>query len=117
MFRLMLGEMTHDEDSIIDRALLETYAKKDITPDADLANAEPPVMGDFEEVLGGMTGAESLVERLKKFTEGTFAGLFNSRTNIELNNQLVVFSDRYLDHHFVYLEYRPIAVKAPHLSY
>jgi type IV secretory pathway VirB4 component len=105
MFRLMLGEMTHEEDSIIDRALLETYAKKDITPDADLANVEPPVMADFEDVLGGMTGAESLVERLKKYTQGTFSGLFNSRTNIELTNQLVVFSVRDLED-----ELRPIGI-------
>jgi len=105
MFRLMLGNLTHEEDSIVDRALLETYAKKDITPDADLANIEPPVMGDFEDVLSGMTGAESLVERLKKYTEGTFSGLFNSRTNIELNNQLVVFSVRDLED-----ELRPIGI-------
>lgn len=105
MFRLMLGTMTHEEDSIIDRALLETYAKKDITPDADLANAEPPVMTDFQEVLSGMTGAENLVERLKKYTEGTFSGLFNSPTNIELGNQLVVFSVRDLED-----ELRPIGM-------
>lgn len=105
MFRLMLGTLTHEEDSIIDRALLETYAKKDITPDADLANVEAPVMTDFQEVLSGMTGAESLVERLKKYTEGTFAGLFNSPTNIELNNQLVVFSVRDLED-----ELRPIGM-------
>jgi len=105
MVRLMLGDVTHEEDSIIDRALLETYAKKDITPEADLANIEPPVMSDFEEVLGGMTGAESLVERLKKYTQGTFSGLFNSRTNIELNNQLVVFSVRDLED-----ELRPIGI-------
>ena len=105
MFRLMLGDITHEEDSIIDRALLETYAKKDITPDADLSNVEPPVMSDFEEVLSGMTGAEALVERLKKYTQGTFAGLFNSPTNIELNNQLVVFSVRDLED-----ELRPIGI-------
>ncbi len=105
MFRLMLGNITHEEDSILDRALLETYAKKDITPDADLANAIPPVMSDFEEVLSGMTGAETLVERLKKYTQGTFAGLFNSPTNIELNNQLVVFSVRDLED-----ELRPIGI-------
>jgi type IV secretory pathway VirB4 component len=105
MFRLMLGNLTHEEDSIIDRALLETYAKKDITPDADLANAEPPVMTDFQEVLSGMTGAENLVERLKKYTEGTFSGLFNSPTNIELSNQLVVFSVRDLED-----ELRPIGM-------
>lgn len=105
MFRLMLGNLTHEEDSIIDRALLETYAKKDITPDADLANVEPPVMADFQDVLSGMTGAENLVERLKKYTEGTFSGLFNSPTNIELNNQLVVFSVRDLED-----ELRPIGI-------
>lgn len=105
MIRLMMGEVTHEEDSIIDRALLETYAKKDITSDADLANVEPPLMSDFEEVLGGMTGAEGLIERLKKYTQGTFSGLFNSRTNIELNNQLVVFSVRDLED-----ELRPIGI-------
>lgn len=105
MFRLMLGNLTHEEDSIIDRALLETYAKKDITPDADLANVEAPVMSDFQDVLSGMTGAENLVERLKKYTEGTFSGLFNSPTNIELNNQLVVFSVRDLED-----ELRPIGM-------
>ena len=105
MFRLMLGDMTHEEDSILDRALLETYAKKDITPDADLANIEVPVMSDFEDVLSGMTGAERMAERLKKFTQGTFAGLFNSPTNIELTNQLVVFSVRDLED-----ELRPVGI-------
>ncbi len=105
MFRLMLGTLTHEEDSIVDRALLETYAKKDITPDADLANVEAPVMADFQDVLSGMTGAENLVERLKKYTEGTFSGLFNSPTNIELTNQLVVFSVRDLED-----ELRPIGM-------
>ncbi len=105
MFRLMLGNLTHEEDSIVDRALLETYAKKDITPDADLANVEAPVMMDFQEVLAGMTGAENLVERLKKYTEGTFSGLFNNPTNIELDNQLVVFSVRDLED-----ELRPIGM-------
>ncbi|MBI2984261.1 MAG: ATP-binding protein [Candidatus Kerfeldbacteria bacterium] len=105
VFRLMLGDLTHEEDSILDRALLETYAKKDITPDADLQNVEVPVMSDFEDVLGGMTGAERMAERLKKYTQGTFAGLFNSPTNIELNNQLVVFSVRDLED-----ELRPIGI-------
>ncbi|MBI3115693.1 MAG: ATP-binding protein [Candidatus Kerfeldbacteria bacterium] len=105
LFRLMLGELTHEEDSIIDRALLETYAKKDITPESDLSRVEPPLMRDFEEVLSGMQGADELVQRLKKYTEGTFAGLFNSPTNIEIDNQLVVFSVRDLED-----ELRPIAI-------
>lgn len=105
LLRLMLGELNSEEDSIIDRALLETYAKKDITADTDLSQAEPPLMQDFEEVLSGMVGAENLVQRLQKFTHGTFAGLFNSPTNIELNNQLVVFSVRDLED-----ELRPIGI-------
>jgi type IV secretory pathway VirB4 component len=105
LLRLMLGELNHEEDSLIDRALLETYAKKDITPDSDLTNIEPPLMRDLEEVLTGMVGSDDLVQRLKKFTEGTFSGLFNSPTNIELSNQLVVFSVRDLED-----ELRPIGI-------
>lgn len=105
LMRLMLGNLTHQEDSIIDRALLETYAKKDITPTSDLTHVETPLMSDFEEVLSGMEGGDDLVLRLKKYTEGTFSGLFNSPTNIDLNNQLITFSVRDLED-----ELRPIAI-------
>ncbi len=105
MLRLMLGALTPEEDSIIDRALIETYNKKDITAESDLSQVEPPLMADFQEVLTGMVGAEGIVERLKKYTEGTFAGLFNSPTNIELTNQLVTFSVRDLED-----ELRPIGI-------
>ncbi len=105
LMRLMLGTLTEEEDSIIDRALIETYAKKDITADADLTKVEPPTMTDLAEVLNGMQGANSLAERLKKYTEGTFAGLLNSGTNVETRNQLVVFSVRDLED-----ELRPLAI-------
>jgi len=105
LMRLMLGQLSHQEDSIIDRALLETYAKKDITPNSDLSRVEAPVMADFEEVLAGMQGGEDLVLRLKKYTSGTFAGLFNSPTNVDVRNQLIVFSVRDLED-----ELRPIAI-------
>ncbi|MDP3985921.1 MAG: DUF87 domain-containing protein [Candidatus Veblenbacteria bacterium] len=105
LMRLMLGTLTHQEDSIVDRALLETYAKKDITPTSDLSKVEPPVMADFEEVLSGMQGGEDLVLRLKKYTQGTFAGLFNSPTNVDVKNQLIAFSVRDLED-----ELRPIAI-------
>lgn len=105
LIRLMFGQLNPQEDSIIDRALIETYAKKDITPESDLQTIEPPLMSDFEEVLSGMVGAEDLVERLKKYTEGTFSGLFNSLTNVEMKNQLVVFSVRDLED-----ELRPIGI-------
>ncbi|MFA6098877.1 MAG: ATP-binding protein [Patescibacteria group bacterium] len=97
LLRLMLGEFTHEEDSIIDRALIETYAKNDITAEADLTRVMPPRLKDFEDVLEGMVGAEELIVRLKKYTEGTFAGLLNNPTNVEMNNQLIVFSVRDLE--------------------
>lgn len=106
LVRLMLGgKITTAEDSIIDRALLETYAKKDIVPGADLSRVEPPIFQDFQEVLQGMEGASDLVERLKKFTEGTFAGLINSPTTVDVRNKLVTFSVRDLED-----ELRPMAI-------
>lgn len=105
LLRIMLGRITAAEDSILDRALIETYAKKDITADADLSQVEPPVLKDFQAILEGFEGSHDLVLRLKKFTEGTFAGMFESPTNIDMNNQLVVFSVRDLED-----ELRPIGV-------
>ncbi len=105
MLRIMFGAITPQEDSILDRALLETYAKKDITPLSDLATVEPPIMQDLLDVLEGMDGAEQLVLKLRKYTEGTFAGLFNSPTNVNVKNQLVIFSVRDLED-----ELRPMAI-------
>ena len=105
LVRIMLGNLTTEEDSIIDMALLETYAKKDITPDSDLSTIEPPTMKDFQYILEGMEGGEGLALRLKKYTEGTFSSLFNSLTNVEINNQLVAFSVRDLED-----ELRPLAI-------
>ena len=107
LLRIMIGTpigeegklgFTPEEDSILDRALIETYAKKDITPDlTSLAEIEAPIMQDFQDVLEGMEGAEAIVARLKKYTDGTFSGLLNSPTTVEMKNQLVVFSVRDLE--------------------
>jgi len=105
LIRLMLGTLTHQEDSLVDRALIETYAKKDITGESDLSRVEPPIMEDFQEILEGMEGGGDLSLRLKKYTRGTFAGLFNRPTNVDMRNQLVVFSVRDLED-----ELRPIAI-------
>lgn len=105
MLRIMLGEVSAAEDSILDRALIETYAKNDITADSDLHNVQPPLMTDFIGILSGFEGTEDMVIKLKKYTDGTFAGLFNSPTNIDTNNQLMVFSVRDLED-----ELRPIAI-------
>jgi len=105
LIRLMLGELNHVEDSIVDRALLETYAKKDITPESDLSKIEAPIMQDLQDILESMEGGASISLRLRKYTQGTFAGLLNSPTNVKMDNQLVCFSVRDLED-----ELRPIAI-------
>lgn len=105
LLKLMIGELSHQEDALVDRALLETYAKKDIDVGSDLATIEAPLMTDFYDILDGMEGTADIALRVKKFTEGTFAGLFNTPTNVEMNNQLVVFCVRDLED-----ELRPIGI-------
>lgn len=100
-----MDQLTHADDSLIDRALLETYAKKDITADSDLSKIDAPLMQDFQEVLQGLEGGEKLAARLEKYTTGTFSGLFNNPTNVDMKNQLVIFSVRDLED-----ELRPMAI-------
>jgi len=100
-----VGGFDPKEDSLVDRALLETYAKKDIVPGCDLSKIEIPTLSDLQDVLAGMEGGESLAERLKKYTEGTFSGFLNNRTNVKMQNQLVIFSVRDLED-----ELRPMAI-------
>jgi len=94
LFRIMMGGLTPEEDSIIDRAITETYALKDITPEADFKNIEPPLLSDFELVLAGMEGGDSLVQRLSKYTKGTWSGFINRPTNVDINKKFIVFSLR-----------------------
>jgi conjugal transfer ATP-binding protein TraC len=105
LMNLILGKLDPTEEALLDKALWQTYAKKDITETSDFRTAEMPVMTDLIEILSGMVGGESLAQRLAKFTEGTFAGLLNQPTNVVLNNQLLVFSIRDLEE-----QLRPIAM-------
>jgi type IV secretory pathway VirB4 component len=107
LLRIMLGGLSPEEDGIIDRALTETYAAKDITPETDPSAWEDkiPLMSDFEQVLEGMEGAESLVRRIRKFTKGTFAQFFNQPTNISMGKPFVVFGIRDMED-----ELRPMAM-------
>lgn len=94
LFRIMLGGLTPEEDSIIDRAITETYALKDISADSDFTAIEPPLLSDFEMVLGGMEGSESVLQRLAKYTKGSWASFINQPTNVDINKKFVVFSVR-----------------------
>ena len=97
LLALMLGNITPEEDAILDKALFEAYALKDITSDPETHKNEPPLMKDLQNVLTNITGAENLVKKLSKYTEGTFSGLFNKHTNFDLNKGFVVFSIRDLE--------------------
>ncbi len=105
LFRIMFGGLTPEEDAIIDRAITETYALKDINENTDFANIEPPLLSDFELVLSGMEGSESLVQRLSKYTRGTWAGFINRPTNVDMNKRFIVFSVRDMED-----ELKPIAM-------
>jgi type IV secretory pathway VirB4 component len=101
----MLGGLTPEEDAILDRAITETYASRDITPDSDFSKAVPPILSDLELVLASMEGGESLAERLAKYTKGTWAGFINQPTNVDINKKFVVFSIRDMED-----ELRPAAM-------
>jgi conjugal transfer ATP-binding protein TraC len=105
LFRIMLGGLTQEEDAIIDRAITETYALKDITPDSNFGSIEPPLLSDFELVLAGMEGADSLVQRLSKYTKGTWAGFINRPSNVDINKKFIVFSLRDMED-----ELKPVAM-------
>lgn len=105
LFRIMLGGLSPEEDAIVDRAITETYALKDITGDADFTGIEAPLLSDFENVLSGMEGSASLVQRLSKYTKGTWSGFLNQPTNVDITKQFVVFSVRDMED-----ELKPVAM-------
>ncbi|MFA6259311.1 MAG: ATP-binding protein [Candidatus Peribacteraceae bacterium] len=106
LFKLMLGTLTPAEDGILDKAILDTYALKKITMDTeDTSGLEPPTMRDLVDVLSTTEGGEHMAQTLKKYTEGSYAGMFDQQTNIELEKQVVVFQIRDLEE-----QLRPIAM-------
>jgi len=94
LFRLMLGGLSPEEETIIDQALHEVYALKDINGDVNFSEMEPPLLSDFEMVLAGMEGSSSLISRLQKYTSGTWSGFMNQPTNVDIHQKFVVFSLR-----------------------
>ena len=105
LLRVALGELTPEENSVLDRALTETYASKDITPQSDLKNVTPPLMEDLETVLNNMEGGDRIAKRLQRYTKGSFAGFLNQATNIDINKKLIVFSTRDMED-----ELKPVAM-------
>ncbi len=105
LMNLLVGTLTPEEDALMDKAIHETYALKDITNDIATHKNPMPTMADLQQVLDNLQGAESLSQRLSKYIRGTFAGIFNQPTNFELDKGLVVFNIRDLEEAL-----RPIAM-------
>lgn len=99
LLNLMLGKLTPEEEGLMDKALLDTYALKGITMQTvNPSKMEPPTMEDLYDILTNMKGAENLAQRIQKYTVGTFSGLFNKPTNVDLNaSGLMVFCIRDLE--------------------
>lgn len=102
---LMINGMSPEEQSLVDRGLWETYAIKDITRGTRWNKPEVPTLQDFYNIIRDMQGGNSIAVRLERFVEGTFAGVFNRPTNIDLDKQLIVFNVRDMEE-----ELRPIAM-------
>lgn len=107
LFRIIMGQLTPSEDALLDRALINTYRMKGITPDPNTQKKTPPLMEDLYKALMGMeeNEARSLASRLEKFIRGSMMGIFNAQSNVDLKNQFTVFSIRDLED-----ELRPIAM-------
>jgi type IV secretory pathway VirB4 component len=94
------------EEADLDAALIETYARAGITNDPLTHTATPPTINDLYDTLLHMGGTgPQLAQRLRKYTTGTFAGIFSQQSNIDINNPLVVFNIRDLED-----ELRPVAM-------
>lgn len=119
LLRLMMGGATAqiqggggmpalspNEEADLDAALIATYAKAGITSDPLTHTSTPPTISDLYDVLlhGGGTGPQ-LAQRLRKYTTGTFAGIFSQQSNVDINNSMVVFNLRDLED-----ELRPVAM-------
>ena len=99
LLKVMLGEMDPIEESIMDRAMMDAYKMKGITPDPATQNKEPPLIEDLYKSLIGMEDekAKGLAARLEKYIKGSFAGIFNQKTTVNLTNKFVVFGIRNLE--------------------
>ncbi len=94
LFKIMMGKLTPDEEAVLDRALVATYKAKGITPDPATQTKEPPLLEDLYKALLGMENKEgqTLSNRLEKFVKGSLVGIFDQRSNVNLENPFTVFS-------------------------
>ena len=98
--------LSPSEEADLDQALIDTYARAGITSDPLTHNSTPPTIINLYDTLVHMGGTgPQLAQRLRKYTTGTFAGIFSQQSNVDINNQMVVFNIRDLED-----ELRPVAM-------
>jgi type IV secretory pathway VirB4 component len=107
LFKVIMGNLSPNEEAVLDRAIILTYKMKGITPEPATQKNEPPLMEDLYKTLIGMeeASAKSLADRLEKFVKGSFMGIFDTRSNVDIKNQFTVFSLKNLEEAL-----RPIAM-------
>jgi len=98
-FKIMIGAMDPIEESILDKAIMDAYKAKGVTPDPETQKKEPPLIEDLYKALIGREEekAKSLAARFEKYIKGSFAGIFNQKTTVNLNNKFVVFGIKNLE--------------------
>jgi len=96
LFKVIMGELNASQEALLDAALVAAYRAKGITQDPETQTKEPPLMEDLYKALIGKetTDAMDLAARLEKFVKGSYVGIFDKQTNINLNNPFTVFSVR-----------------------
>ena len=99
LFKIIMGQISPQEEALLDRAIIMTYRQKGITPDPGTQKKEPPLLEDLYKVLVGMeeAAAESLAARLEKYVKGSSRGVFDQHTNIDIKNTFTVFSIKELE--------------------
>ncbi|MCH8748589.1 DUF87 domain-containing protein [Patescibacteria group bacterium] len=104
---LMAEGVSAEERSLVDRALWESYALKNISPKVPWQESKQqvPTLQDFYNIIQDMAGGKGVAQRIERYVEGTFAGIFNRPTNIDLNQKLIVFNVRDMQE-----ELRPVAM-------
>lgn len=108
-FSLAIGDMSGEERTFLDDAILKTYSLKGITKDnsslidttktvvdeqgnpvSDVVYKEMPILEDLYNVLSQQKGTERLANILLRFVTGS-ASAFNGQTNVDLSNKYIIF--------------------------
>ena len=99
LFKIIMGELNATQEALLDRSLIATYRAKGITQDPETQTKEPPLMEDLYKTLIGMETPDALdlAARIEKFVKGSFVGIFDQHTNIDIDNAFTVFSVKELE--------------------